>query len=124
MNKYIALLVIVVLFACKETNKEVANVSESKEEISKADVKLYSFDGGTVVVNTLGLFAQDETYKGQRKEFADAFYVIQHPKGNLMWDAGLPESLVGLPEPYTSPDGAFTVSRKDSVLNQLIQMKY
>jgi len=122
MKKYIALLVIVVLFACKETNKEVANVSESKEEISKADVKLYSFDGGTVVVNTLGLFAQDETYKGQSKEFADAFYVIQHPKGNLMWDAGLPESLVGLPEPYTSPDGAFTVSRKDSVLNQLKQI--
>jgi len=122
MNKYIALLVIVVLFACKETNKEVANVSDSKEESSKVEVKLYTFDGGTVVVNTLGIFAQDETYKGQSKEFADAFYVIQHPKGNLMWDAGLPESLVGLPEPYTSPDGAFTVSRKDSVLNQLIQI--
>ncbi|MGB5430450.1 N-acyl homoserine lactonase family protein [Eudoraea sp.] len=122
MKKYITLLIIVALFACKETNKEVANVSESEEEISKTEVKLYSFDGGTVVVNTLGLFAQDETYKGQSKEFADAFYVIQHPKGNLMWDAGLPESLVGLPEPYTSPDGAFTVSRKDSVLNQLKQI--
>lgn len=122
MKKYITFLVIVFLFACKEANKEVANVSESKEVISKAEVKLYSFDGGTVVVNTLGLFSQDETYKGQSKEFADAFYVIQHPKGNLMWDAGLPESLIGLPEPYTSPDGAFTVSRKDSVLNQLKQI--
>ena len=122
MKKYITFLVIVFLFACKEANKEVANVSESKEVISKAEVKLYSFDGGTVVVNTLGLFSQYETYKGQSKEFADAFYVIQHPKGNLMWDAGLPESLIGLPEPYTSPDGAFTVSRKDSVLNQLKQI--
>ena len=122
MKKYITFLVIVFLFACKEANKEVANVSESKEVISKAEVKLYTFDGGTVVVNTLGLFSQDETYKGQSKEFADAFYVIQHPKGNLMWDAGLPESLIGLPEPYTSPDGAFTVSRKDSVLNQLKQI--
>lgn len=122
MKKYITFLVIVFLFACKEANKEVANVSESKEVISKAEVKLYTFDGGTVVVNTLGLFSQDETYKGESKEFADAFYVIQHPKGNLMWDAGLPESLIGLPEPYTSPDGAFTVSRKDSVLNQLKQI--
>ena len=122
MKKYITLLVIVVLFACKEANKKVANVSENTEAISKSEVRLYSFDGGTVAVNTLGLFAQDETYKGQSKEFADAFYVIQHPKGNLMWDAGLPESLVGLPEPYTSPDGAFTVSRKDSVLNQLKQI--
>jgi glyoxylase-like metal-dependent hydrolase (beta-lactamase superfamily II) len=122
MKKYITFLVIVFLFACKEANKEVANVSESKEVISKAEVKLYTFDGCTVVVNTLGLFSQDETYKGESKEFADAFYVIQHPKGNLMWDAGLPESLIGLPEPYTSPDGAFTVSRKDSVLNQLKQI--
>ena len=122
MKKYITLLVIVVLFACKEANKKVANVSENTEAISKSEVRLYSFDGGTVAVNTLGLFAQDETYKGQSKEFADAFYVIQHPKGNLMWDAGLPQSLVGLPEPYTSPDGAFTVSRKDSVLNQLKQI--
>ncbi|NNL02707.1 MAG: MBL fold metallo-hydrolase, partial [Eudoraea sp.] len=119
MKKYIALLVIVSLFACKEAKKEVVSVSENTEASSKTEVKLYTFDGGTVVVNTLGLFAQDESYKGQSKEFADAFYVIKHPKGNLMWDAGLPESLVGLPEPYTSPDGAFTVSRKDSVLNQL-----
>jgi glyoxylase-like metal-dependent hydrolase (beta-lactamase superfamily II) len=122
MKKYLALLAIVFVFACKEANNKIANVSDSKEVISKPEVKLYTFDGGTVVVNTLGLFAQDETYKGQSKEFADAFYVIQHPKGNLMWDAGLPQSLVGLEEPYTSADGAFTVSRKDSVLGQLKQI--
>lgn len=122
MKKYIVLLVIASLFACKEAKKEVVSASETKEINSGPEVKLYTFDGGTVVVNTLGLFAQDETYQGQSKEFADAFYVIKHPKGNIMWDAGLPESLVGLHEPYTSPDGAFTVSRKDSVLNQLKQI--
>lgn len=119
MKNYLLLVVVILLFACKDSNKQTVNISDGNENISKPEVKLYTFDGGTVIVNTLGLFAQDETYKGQSKEFADAFYVIQHPKGNLMWDAGLPESLVGLPEPYTSPDGAFTVSRKDSVLNQL-----
>ncbi len=36
-----------------------------------------------------------------------------------MWDAGLPEKLVGSPQPFTSPDGAFTVSRKDSLTKQL-----
>jgi glyoxylase-like metal-dependent hydrolase (beta-lactamase superfamily II) len=122
MKKYITLLVIFSLFACKEVKKEVVSASETKEINSRPEVKLYTFDGGKIVVNTLGLFAQDESYKGQSKEFADAFYVIKHPKGNIMWDAGLPESLVGLPEPYTSPDGAFTVSRKDSVLNQLKQI--
>lgn len=119
MKNYLILVVVILLFACKDSNKQTNNISDVQENISKPEVKLYTFDGGTVKVNTLGLFAQDSTYKGQSKEFADAFYVIQHPNGNLMWDAGLPESLVGLPEPYTSPDGAFTVSRKDSVLNQL-----
>ncbi|MDB4292907.1 N-acyl homoserine lactonase family protein [Maribacter sp.] len=118
MKKYILVLTIAIgIFSCKEAKKEDgAAVNEEKAESA---LKLYTFDGGTVMVNNLELFSQDTTYHGQTKEFADAFYVISHPKGTLMWDAGLPESLVTLPEPYTAPNGAFTVSRKDSVVHQL-----
>ena len=119
MKHILAIFVFLLVFSCKETKKEGDKTAENKLEATKPAVKLYAFDGGTVLVNQLQLFSQDTTYSGQTKEFADAFYVIQHPKGNLMWDAGLPEGLVGLPEPFTSPDGAFTVSRKDSVVNQL-----
>lgn len=115
-------MIILALFACKDGKKERAEAMAQTETIGKPEVKLYTFDGGTVMVNQLKLFSQDSVYVGQRKEFADAFYVIEHPKGILMWDAGLPEGLVGMPEPYTSPDGAFTVSRKDSVVNQLKQV--
>jgi glyoxylase-like metal-dependent hydrolase (beta-lactamase superfamily II) len=80
---------------------------------------LHVLDGGKILVNNLELFSEDTTYHGQSKEFADAYYVIQHPKGNLVWDGGLPENLVGMPEPFTDPSGAFTVSRKDSLVNQL-----
>lgn len=121
MKNLITLLAVLLVFACKETKKETDDAIALKE-VTKPEVKLYTFDGGTVIVNQLQLFSQDTTYSGQSKEFADAFYVIQHPDGNLMWDAGLPESLVGMPEPYTSPNGAFTVSRKDSVVNQLKQI--
>ncbi|QCX01761.1 N-acyl homoserine lactonase family protein [Aggregatimonas sangjinii] len=120
MKKYIFLVVIAIsIFSCKEGKKENAQTANTSEELKKPDVKLYTFDGGTVMVNNLELFSQDTTYQGQTKEFADAFYVISHPDGNLMWDAGLPEALVGMPEPFTDPSGAFTVSRKDSVVNQL-----
>ncbi|MGB5371627.1 MAG: N-acyl homoserine lactonase family protein [Flavobacteriaceae bacterium] len=122
MKKYFTLMIILALFACKDGKKERAEAMAQTETIGKPEVKLYTFDGGTVMVNQLKLFSQDSVYVGQRKEFADAFYVIEHPKGILMWDAGLPEGLVGMPEPYTSPDGAFTVSRKDSVVNQLKQV--
>ena len=103
--------------SCKETKKET--IEAEVKEIAKPEVKLYTFDGGTVMVNNLELFSQDTTYHGQTKEFSDAFYVISHPDGNLMWDAGLPEGLIGLPEPFTDPSGAFTVSRSDSVVSQL-----
>ena len=39
----------------------------------------------------LEIFSQDTTYQGQSKTFADAFYIIEHPKGRMLWDAGLAE---------------------------------
>ena len=119
MKQFLIIFLILSLAACKERPKNIAEAGMDEMEAAKPEVKLYTLDGGTVVVNSLELFAQGDTYQGQNKEFADAFYVIQHPKGNLMWDAGLPESLVSMDEPYTSPDGAFTVSRKDSLHHQL-----
>ncbi|GGX20001.1 N-acyl homoserine lactonase family protein [Aquimarina muelleri] len=120
MKKYISLLFVsVVIFACKETKKQNSDPIVNSEEIKKPDVKLFTLDGGHIMVNNLELFSQDTTYHGQTKEFANAFYIISHPKGNLMWDAGLPEMLVDLSEPFTDASGAFTVSRKDSVGNQL-----
>jgi len=117
MKKTIIFLAISLLFfGCKETKKE--DIEETIKP-SKPALKLYTFSGGTVMVNNLELFSQDTTYQGQSKEFANAFYVIRHPKGDLMWDAGLPEALVASPEPITPPGGAFTISRKDSVVNQL-----
>jgi len=116
MKKIIYFLIGISIISCKDSKQ---NVSDTKVEEIKVPVKLYVLDGGTVQVNKLELFSEDTTYTGQSRGFADAYYVISHPKGNLMWDAGLSESLVGMVEPYTDPTGAFTVSRKDSLVNQL-----
>lgn len=119
MKKIFVLFLVLGTFACKQAKKDP---SETKAEVAgetRPEVKLYTFSGGTVGANKLELFSQDTTYTGQSKIFSDAFYVVSHPNGTLMWDAGLPESLVAMEEPFTTPDGAFTVSRKDSVANQL-----
>ena len=97
------------IVSCKNTEKK---------EVEKAAVKLYVLDGGSILVKKLEAFSQDTTYTGQTKQFSDAYYVISHPKGNLMWDAGLPEQLV-VPEPYNEPSGVFAVQRADSLANQL-----
>lgn len=120
MKKYFLILGILIGFsACKETKKENTEAFSVSEEVVKPEVKLYTFDGGTVMANNLELFSQDTIYHGQAKEFSDPFYVISHPKGNLMWDAGLPEGLVASPEPFTTPNGNFTISRKHLVADQL-----
>lgn len=118
MKKSILLLAILLSsFACKDSREKETVAKETAEEATP-EIKLYVFDGGTVQVNMLEIFSQGNLYKGETKEFADAFYLIDHPKGKMLWDAGLGEGLVGQ-EPFTTPNGAFTVSRKDSIVGQL-----
>ncbi len=120
MKKTLYFLIGLSIISCKDVKNGSKTSDENQQVIvEKAKVTLHVLDGGTVQANMLELFSEDTTYTGQSRGFADAYYVISHPKGTLMWDAGLPESLVGLPQPYTSPDGAFTVSRKDSLNRQL-----
>ena len=118
MKKLIILLITLSLVvACKKDKKESV-VEQTETEVKKEPIKMFMFDGGTVQVNMLEIFSQDDAYKGQSKTFADAFYLIQHPDGNLLWDAGLSEDLIGK-EPFTTPEGAFTVSRKTGIEEQL-----
>ncbi len=112
---FLLALIAITAISCKNTDKKE---NADKLATEEATVKLYVLNGGSILVNKLEVFSQDTTYTGQTKQFTDAYYVISHPKGNLMWDAGLPENLV-LPEPVTPGDGTFTVQRADSLANQL-----
>ncbi|MFP4844434.1 N-acyl homoserine lactonase family protein [Winogradskyella sp. PE311] len=124
-NILIILLLAISFTSCKDFKEGVQDGYNDAKAEAEAEtvngVKLYTLDGGTVKANMLQIFSQDTTYQGQSKTFADAFYIIEHPKGRLLWDAGLAEGLVGQ-EPFTTPNGAFTVSRKDSVVTQLKQL--
>lgn len=128
MKKIILLLsIILTIVSCNEFKKGYNDGSnkaleEAKAEEKKQGVKLYALDGGTVQANMLEIFSQGDMYKDESKTFADAFYIIEHANGRLLWDAGLAEGLVGQ-EPFTTPDGAFTVSRQDSVVSQLEALK-
>ena len=114
MKKLLFLLLAIAFVSCKN--------SEKKEPV-KPEVKLYALVGGEILVKKLEAFSQDTTYTGQTKQFTDAYYVISHPKGNLMWDAGLPEQLV-IPEPFHEPSGTFAVRRPDSLVNQLASIGF
>lgn len=112
MKNLILILLASFVVSCKTSDKKEV------EEAKKPEVKLYQLNGGSILVKKLEVFSQDTTYTGQSKQFTDAYYVISHPKGNLMWDAGLPEQLV-TPKPFDEPSGVFRIQRKDSLANQL-----
>ena len=112
MKKILFLFLAISIVSCKKSEKKEV------EKTSKPDVKLYQLVGGSIFVKNLEVFSQDTTYTGKTKQFTNAYYVISHPKGNLMWDAGLPEELV-LPEPYDEPSGVYAVRRPDSLTHQL-----
>ena len=125
MKKTLLIAIALIAFSsCKDSKKEVNHNDVETEQVKneKASIKLYALDGGDIKVNKLEIFSQGDMYIGETKEFEDAFYIIEHPKGRLLWDAGLAEGLVGHP-PFTTPNGAFTVTRKDSVVNQLAKLK-
>lgn len=111
MKKILFLLITISIVSCKNSEKKA-------EENTKPEVKLHQLVGGSILVKKLEVFSQDTTYTGQQKQFTDAYYVIEHPKGNLMWDAGLPEQLV-MPEPFDEPSGVYRIQRPDSLVNQL-----
>ena len=111
MKKILFLLIAISIVSCKKAEKKV-------EETKKPEVKLFQLVGGSILVKKLEVFSQDTTYTGQTKQFTDAYYVISHPKGNLMWDAGLPENLV-LDKPFDGPSGVYAIKRPDSLANQL-----
>lgn len=117
MKRLFFLFFAISIIGCKKFQQErIKNALDNTAD--KPEVKLYQLVGGSILVKKLEVFSQDTMYTGQQKQFTDAYYVISHPKGNLMWDAGLPEQLV-IPEPYDEPSGVYRVQRPDSLANQL-----
>lgn len=118
MKKILILLTLAITFtACKDSKKSLDDTNNVAAK-QTVPIQLFVFDGGTVQVNALEIFSEDDLYKGESKTFADMFFVIKHPEGNLLWDAGLSERFIGR-APFTTPNGAFTLSRQKGLDEQL-----
>ena len=57
--------------------------------------RMWRLDGGTIQVNDLSLFSDTFAYQGARRRLVVSCYLIEHADGMLLWDAGLPGSLLG-----------------------------
>src|SRR5262245_39178042 len=51
--------------------------------------KLYALDCGTFDMKDAASFSVAGDYNGQPAKLVDPCYLVRHPKGDLMWDAGI-----------------------------------
>ncbi len=74
------------------------------------DLRLYAANCGEIAFENLSFFSDTGDYDGRSGKLVVPCYVIRHPKGTMLWDAGLGDSYVGKPGTL-APGVTVTVSR-------------
>jgi N-acyl homoserine lactone hydrolase len=80
-------------------------------------VRLYAFDCGRIDFKDMGLFSDTGEYDGKSGSLVDPCFLIRHPKGNLLWDTGLGDALLGRNDPAN--DDGVTLRVQVRLLDQL-----
>lgn len=83
-------------------------------------MKLYTFDCGRITVADKDIYSDGGEYEGQSVDLVVPCFLIRHPRGDLMWETGIPDTLVGRPGGFTS--GIFTYYGERTVESQLAQI--
>lgn len=76
-------------------------------------------DCGTIKVSDLDAFSSAGDYAGQTDTFTDACFLVNHEKGRLLWDLGLPGLLT---ESGPQTQQIFTVSLEKTLTTQLAEL--
>ncbi|MEZ5997795.1 MAG: N-acyl homoserine lactonase family protein [Hyphomonas sp.] len=89
-------------------------------EAAAAPLTVNVLDCGTIEVTDLDAFSSAGDYAGQSDTLTDTCFLINHPKGRMLWDLGLPGMLVGA---GTQTIGSiFKVTMNKSITQQLADL--
>ena len=101
----LAALPILILCACTGENAASQKATESDapapvaiESEGSETIKLYAINCGKISLPDIGIFSANGEYNGRAHDMAVTCFLITHPKGALVWDAGLPDALNALPK--------------------------
>ncbi|MDA0193927.1 MAG: N-acyl homoserine lactonase family protein [Bacteroidetes bacterium] len=111
------LLLFLVILSCKPSS----TVNNSTEE--KSYPRVYVLDGGYMLIKDLSYFTQDSVYDGQSKYLDDPVFLIEHEKGRLIWDGGLPDAIAD--QKPEDVDTSFWIINyiREKLIDQLAQMQ-
>jgi glyoxylase-like metal-dependent hydrolase (beta-lactamase superfamily II) len=94
--------------------------STPEQAAERPDIRLYAMDCGRITASDTDMFADDGAYAGQSKNLVVPCFLIRHPKGELMWDTGVPQSLADVQGGVTEGPFHIVVARK--LTDQLAQL--
>lgn len=83
---------------------------------ASVDLEMWRLDCGSIQVNDLNQFSDTQAYTGKTYTLTDSCYLIRHGEDYLLWDTGLPESLLGAKQGTTDP---MAPSLKATIVSQL-----
>ena len=117
--KYLLLLLTISSFTAFASSDDYDDEFEidDLEESRSVDLKLYVFDCGEILAREKSMF-NPVLPEGQQITLANTCYLIKHPKGTLMWDTGLSDSLISFPDGVDAGGGAFHLTVKKTLRSQ------
>jgi N-acyl homoserine lactone hydrolase len=62
-------------------------------EVPISQVRLYVLDCGHAEFENMGMLSDTGEYDGKPGTFVDPCFLVQHPKGTLLWDTGLGDQI-------------------------------
>jgi len=104
--------------AQKPTTPEYQSTTDAPSTSAKT-LQMFMLDCGLIDISDLDGFSTAGDYAGIADTFASSCWLIQHPKGNLLWDLGLPTGLVGNGK---QKNGVFTLSMERTLSDQLVEI--
>lgn len=92
-----------------------ATPARAADEVKQ--LRLYALDCGHATFPDMGMFSDTGEYDGKPGAVADPCFVIRHPKGTLLWDAGLGDKVA---QSKTGVDnGPIHLSQEQTLVDQL-----
>lgn len=105
------------LFLILATTGFAASAAEPVSEL-----RMYAIDCGQITIKDAAPFSDTGDYDGKPLAAVVSCYLIRHPKGTLLWDAGLNDEVAKAPEGVVAGGGNFLLKVKVPLLDQLAQI--
>ncbi len=104
--------------ACSKAPEALPTAEKAKPIEPKVDaLRMYVLDCGHIDISDLSIFDRGGAYNGRADTFVDTCYLVRHPNGDLLWDAGLPDAIHDAPDGVT--EAPFTLKVPKTLKGQL-----